>query len=120
MQGNLFLAEVTVASATAMPSASFDRIASLCALLAGLGSLVYALAFLVPRNSGVSALVLLLVGLLSASALMAVYLRLREAEAAFALYTPEERVSLSAPIPSGSHRPHGSVHNAVRGAQRWE
>ena len=35
-----------------MPSPSFDRIAGLCALLAGLGSLVNALAFLVLRNSG--------------------------------------------------------------------
>ena len=52
VQGNLFPAEVTVGSATAMPSASLDRIASLCALLSGLGSLVYALAFLVLRNSG--------------------------------------------------------------------
>ncbi|HKC72863.1 MAG TPA: hypothetical protein VKF37_01505 [Chloroflexota bacterium] len=68
-----------------MPSPSFDRIAGLCALLAGLGSLAYALAFLVLRNSGLSALVLLLVGLLSATALVAVYLRLRETEAAFAL-----------------------------------
>ena len=69
-----------------MPSSSFDRIAGLCALLAGLGNLVYALAFLVLRNSGLSALVLLLVGLLSATALVAVYLRLRETEAAFALW----------------------------------
>jgi hypothetical protein len=69
-----------------MPSLCFDRIASLCALLAGLGSLVYALAFLLLRNSGLSALVLLLVGLLSATALVAVYLRLRETEAAFALW----------------------------------
>jgi hypothetical protein len=69
-----------------MPSPSFDRIAGVCALLAGLGSLVYALAFLVLRNSGLSALVLLLVGLLSATALVAVYLRLRETEAAFALW----------------------------------
>ena len=69
-----------------MPSPCFDRIASLCALLAGLGSLVYALAFFVLGNSGLSALLLLLVGLLSASALVAVYLRLRETEAAFALW----------------------------------
>ena len=46
-----------------MPSPSFDRIAGLCALLAGLGSLVYALAFLVLRNSGLCALVRLLVAL---------------------------------------------------------
>jgi hypothetical protein len=71
---------------TTVPSPSFDRIASLCALLAGLGSLEYALAFLVLGNSGLSALVLLLVGLLSATALVAVYLRLRETEAAFALW----------------------------------
>ena len=46
-----------------MPSPSFDRMAGLCALLAGLGSLVYALAFLVLRNSGLCALVRLLVAL---------------------------------------------------------
>jgi hypothetical protein len=85
VQGKLFPAEVTVRRST-MPFPSFDRIASLCALLAGLGSLVYALAFLVLRNSGLSALVLLLVGLLSATALVAVYVRLRETEAAFALW----------------------------------
>jgi hypothetical protein len=69
-----------------IPSPSFERAAGLCALLVGLGSFVYALVFLVLHNSGLSAPVLLLVGLLSATAFVAVYLRLRELDAAFALW----------------------------------
>jgi hypothetical protein len=64
----------------------FERFAGLCALLAGIGSFLYALVFLVLHNTGLSALVLLLVGLLSAAALVAVYLRLHETDAAFALW----------------------------------
>jgi len=71
-----------------MPSPSFDRIAGLCALLAGLGSLAYALAFLVLRNSGLSALVLLLVGLLSGTVLVAVYLHLSPVVAGQTLPAP--------------------------------
>jgi hypothetical protein len=69
-----------------MSSPSFERLAGLCALMAGLGSFVYAVAFLVLHNSGLSALVLLLVGLLSATAFVAVYVRLRETDPAFALW----------------------------------
>ena len=69
-----------------MPAPPFERFAGLCALLAGIGSFLYALVFLVLHNTGLSALVLLLVGLLSAAALVAVYLRLHETDAAFALW----------------------------------
>ena len=63
-----------------MPALPFERFAGLCALLAGISSFRYALVFLVLHNTGLSALVLLLVGLLSAAALVAVYLRLHETE----------------------------------------
>src|SRR5919197_2184992 len=69
-----------------MSSPSFERLAGLCALVAGVGRFVYAVAFLVLHNSGLSALVLLLVGLLSATAFVAVYVRLRETAPAFALW----------------------------------
>jgi len=84
-----------------MSSPSFERVAGLCALLAGSGSLLYAVAFLVLQNTGLSALVLLLVGLLSATALVAVYLRLRETDAAFALWA--FLLSITGAVGSASH-----------------
>ena len=75
-----------------MPSKSFERFAGLCAILAGVVGFLYSVAFIVisrpaPELGGLlSALFLLLGGLLSTAALAAVYARLREADAAFALW----------------------------------
>ena len=75
-----------------MPSKSFERFAGLCAILAGVVGFLYSVAFIVisrpaPELGGLlSALFLMLGGLLSTAALAAVYARLREADAAFALW----------------------------------
>jgi hypothetical protein len=82
---------------------------------------VYALAFLVLRNSGLSALVLLLVGLLSATTLVAVYLRLRETAAAFALWAFLLSLtgSLGAAIHGGDRGQPGVVYLAPPGVVAW-
>lgn len=73
-----------------MHSTSFDRFAGLCAMLAGVVGFLYAVAFIIisrnaPELGGLlSALFLLLGGLLSTAGLLAVYYRLRETEAVFA------------------------------------
>jgi hypothetical protein len=67
-------------------STSFERFAGLCGLLAGGVGFLYALAFFVLRNSLLSALFLLLVGLLSTAVLVALYGHLREVAAAMALW----------------------------------
>ena len=69
-----------------LPSPSFERFGGLCAILAGLAGFLYAVAFIVLRNTLLSALCLLLIGLLSTAVLTAVYDRLRETDAAFALW----------------------------------
>lgn len=73
-------------------STSFERFAGSCAILAGVAGFLYSLAFIViarnaPAVGGLlSALFLLLGGLLSTAALVAVYHRLRETDAAFAFW----------------------------------
>jgi hypothetical protein len=66
-------------------SPSFERFAGLCALAAGMCGFLYAVAFVVLRNPGLSGLLLLLGGLLSTAALLAVYERLRPVDGSFAL-----------------------------------
>ncbi|HJQ29464.1 MAG TPA: hypothetical protein VJ827_08990, partial [Rubrobacter sp.] len=66
-------------------SASFERFAGICAILAGVSDLLYAIAFLVLQNILLSGLFLMLGGLLTSVALLAVYERLRETDASFAL-----------------------------------
>ena len=75
-----------------MKSAIFDRFAGLCAMLAGIAIFLYSIAFLVIARSApetgawLSALLLLLNGLLATPALTAVYGRLRATDALFALW----------------------------------
>ena len=59
-------------------SGSFDRFAGICAILAGIAGLLYAISFVVLKNGMLSALFLMLGGLLSTLVLTAVYLRLTE------------------------------------------
>ncbi|MBI4493775.1 MAG: hypothetical protein HY690_13365 [Chloroflexi bacterium] len=73
-------------------STSFERLAGLCAMLAGVAGFLYSVAFIIIARSApdlgglLSALFLMLGGLLSTAALVAVYQRLREIDAAFALW----------------------------------
>jgi hypothetical protein len=75
-----------------MQSTSFERFGGLCALLAGVVGFLYSVAFIVisrqaPELGGLlSALFLMLGGLLVSAALVAIYHRLRETDAAFALW----------------------------------
>jgi hypothetical protein len=66
-------------------SASFERFAGACAILAGGSGLPYAVAFIVLQNVLLSGLLLMLAGLFTIVALLAVYERLRETDASFAL-----------------------------------
>ena len=75
-----------------MWSASYERFGGTCAILAGVSGFLYALAFIIISQNApalgalLSALFLLLLGLLSSAAQVAVYGRLREVDPAFALW----------------------------------
>lgn len=67
-------------------SSSFDRFAGVCAVLAGLGGLLYGVSFVILKNAALSSLFLLLGGLLATFLFTALYNRLRTVSAAFALW----------------------------------
>lgn len=73
-------------------SPSFERLAGACTILAGIVNFLYAVAFVIIARSApavgglLSALFLLLGGLLVTTTLIALYYRLRETEAVFALW----------------------------------
>lgn len=67
-------------------SASFERFAGVCAVLAGASGFLYAVAFVILQNALFSGLFLMLGGLLITAVLIAVYERLRRTEARFALW----------------------------------
>jgi hypothetical protein len=73
-------------------SISFERFAGMAAVLAGIVHFLYAVAFVIISRSApeigvfLSALFLLLAGLLSMTALTGAYYRLRQVDAAFALW----------------------------------
>src|ERR671931_2558119 len=70
-----------------MRSQAFERFGGFMAILAGVAAFGYAVAFIIVRtNAALSALFLMLVGLLSTAALVALYGRLRESDGAFALW----------------------------------
>jgi hypothetical protein len=71
---------------TPLASPTFGQFGGACAVLAALASFLYAIAFLVLGNDALSALCLLLVGVLASAVFIAVYERLRATDAAFALW----------------------------------
>src|SRR5438105_2712618 len=73
-------------SATPMHSLAFERFASICALIVGLGDLLYAISFIILKGALLSDLFLMLGGLFSTAVLVALYARLRETDATFALW----------------------------------
>jgi hypothetical protein len=66
-------------------SASFERFAGVCAVLAGISGFLYAIAFVVLQDELSSGLFLRLGGLLTTAALVGIYERLRETDPSFAL-----------------------------------
>ena len=68
-----------------MTTSPYERFASLSAILAGIIGLLYSISFVVLQNNLLSALALLVGGLLSLVALVALFNRLAEADSAFAL-----------------------------------
>jgi hypothetical protein len=64
----------------------FERFASICAPVAGVVGFLYALFFVVLRNTLLSGLFLMLGGLLATSVLLAIYYRVRTTDAPFALW----------------------------------
>jgi hypothetical protein len=69
-----------------MGTSSFDRFAGLCAVAAGVAAFAYAVAFVILRDAGLSALCLLAVGLLATAVQVGLYERLREVEPGWALW----------------------------------
>lgn len=89
------MSSMSVRSTTAgesVESVSFERFAGMAAVLAGIVHFLYAVAFVIISRSApglgvfLSALFLLLAGLLSMTALTGAYHRLRQVDAAFALW----------------------------------
>jgi hypothetical protein len=74
-----------IGSSTAV-SGTYERFAGLCAVLAGVFGFLYSVAFVILRSTSLSALFLLLAGLVGTAALVAVYARLRETDVSFALW----------------------------------
>jgi hypothetical protein len=67
-------------------STAYERFAGVCAILGGAVGFLYSVAFVIFRSPSLSALFLLVVGLLGTVTLVAVYARLRETDASFALW----------------------------------
>jgi hypothetical protein len=67
-------------------SVSYARFAGVCAVLAGAAGFLYSVAFVVLRSAPLSAVFLLLGGLLGMAALVGVYGRLRTTDADFAMW----------------------------------
>jgi hypothetical protein len=64
-------------STTMAETGSFERFAGICAILAGIAGLLYAVSFVALKNDDLSALFLMLGGLLATVVLTAVYQRIR-------------------------------------------
>ena len=79
---------MTTARNDAVPlrTASVERFAGVCAILAGVTGFLYAVAFIILQNGLLSGLFLMFSGLFATAALVAVYERLRATDAAFALF----------------------------------
>jgi len=67
-------------------SISFERFASISAVVAGLVGLLYAIAFVILRNTLLSGLFLMLLGLLIPIILVGIYQRVRQVDEAFSLW----------------------------------
>ena len=67
-------------------SVSYARFAGVCAVLAGVAGVLYSVAFVVLRSAPLSAVFLLLGGLLGMAALVGVYGRLRTTDPDFAMW----------------------------------
>lgn len=66
-------------------SLSYERFAGVCAILAGVGTLLYSISFILLVNETLSSLCLLVNGLLATAVIVAVYERVRTSDASFAL-----------------------------------
>lgn len=80
---------------------SFEKFAGWCAILAGLSGFLYSVAFIVLRNNLLSALFLMVGGLLSVAALVGLYQNLRKTDPGFTMLGA--LLSLSAALGSAIH-----------------
>jgi hypothetical protein len=72
--------------ADAQPSLAYEHFAGVCAIGTGLAGFLYSVAFVILRSDLLSALFLLLAGLLGSVTAVAIYGRLKETDASFALW----------------------------------
>ncbi|MBV8718031.1 MAG: hypothetical protein JO020_32805 [Chloroflexi bacterium] len=73
-------------AARADASAGYARFAGVCAVLAGIGTLVYSISFILLANEAVSSLALLANGLLATAVAVGIYERVKSQEPSFALW----------------------------------
>lgn len=69
---------------TGQSAAAYERFAGACAILAGLGSLAYSVAFVILKNVGIYSALLMFGGLVTAAVLVGVFSRVRAAGAELA------------------------------------
>jgi len=74
-----------VGGASTAASGAYERFAGVCGVLTGVVGFLYAVAFVILRSPSLSAVCLLLGGLLGTATLVAVYARLRATDSSFAL-----------------------------------
>ncbi|MCW5850022.1 MAG: hypothetical protein KIT87_08050 [Anaerolineae bacterium] len=74
------------ASVAQSETAAFERLAGLCAILAGVAIFLYSIGFIILRNDLVYSIFQMLGGLLVTAAIIAVYERVRQASGGFALW----------------------------------
>lgn len=89
------------ASVASTSTRSFERFASVCAILAGIVGLLYAVSFVILRSTLLSGLFLMLGGLLATAVLLAVYHRVRGTDATFALWAV--LLSIAGALGSAAH-----------------
>lgn len=80
------VAAASRAAASEVRVGAYERFAGVCAILAGVITLLYSISFIILINEPLSSFCLLVNGLLTTAVLVAVYERLRTAEPSFALW----------------------------------
>jgi hypothetical protein len=74
------------ASTPTIASTAYERFAGVCAVLAGVLTLLYSISFIILVNEPLSSFCLLANGLLATAVLVALYERLRSTDSSFALF----------------------------------
>lgn len=92
-----------------MESRGFQRFGGLMAILGGVAGFLYAISFIIARNTLFSSLFLMLLGILATAAFVAVYYRVRSADQSFALWAL--LVGLAGAVGTAAHGGYDLAYN---------